>query len=551
MHLSALATAGIADLIARYRSAHATHHFVENAILLVGSVAATCCANVVVPLYFHHNMVLQRECRVPVWGNASTGERVTVRFAGQTKTATAGSAGTWRVELDPMPASVEPRQMTIAGANTIALNNVVVGDVWLCNGQSNMEYKFMWITNTYYDDSLTSANYPLLRYTDVTFDWRWTACTPASVDSFAVVAYFFGRDILLSLDQRVPIGLIDASAGGTRIEQWMKSQNGDMYRTYLAPMVGYALRGAAWYQGEANDVNAAQYRDLLSAMIREWRTEWGQGDFPFLIVQLPNFGALQTVPAESASTWSLIREAQMLNLAEPNAGMAITIDMAVDDAWDIHPLRKWMAGRRLALWARHSVYGQTGFTFSGPVFRSMRVAGNRAFLRFYHTGGSLVARGNQLNGFAICGADSQFVWAQASISGDSVEVTSPSVTSPVAIRYSWAMNPVGNLYNSAGLPASPFRTDGPQLPLGILDEVPTGVHESPPAVRELSHRAASGPWTQETFVLVDFRGRCVFRGSADTTPSAPGRTVGAGVYLVGCREEAPHSAVRTVIGQLP
>ena len=515
------------------------------AAFLILHLAPASTATIVLPIYFTNNMVIQRNIAAPVWGTAAANEQVTVQFGGQTKTARAAANGSWRILLDSMPASIVPRQMIISGTNTITLNNVVVGDVWLLNGQSNMEYKFMWITDNFYHDTLTNANYSLLRYTDVTFDWRWMACTPASADSFCVVGYYFGRDILLSLSQQVPIGLIDCSAGGTKIEQWMKSRNGDNYALYLRPLVGYGIRGMAWYQGEANDVNAAEYHGLLDTAIREWRAEWGQGDFPFLIVQLPNYGSQQTSPVEAAATWTLVREGQLMALAEPGTGLAVTIDMANVNPTDLHPLMKWIAGKRLALWARHMVYGQKGFAYSGPIFKSMNIRGNKAYLHFYHKGDSLVKQGATLGGFAICGSNNQYSWATAAIRGDSIEAYSSAVAAPVAVRYGWAMNPIGNLYNSAGLPASPFRTDGPQLPAGLFDEnderttaaaIPAG--GSPawghPVLRQ-SGRCSAILLTSsnEAPVLVtDATGRRVFRGRPDMNGVCRMQWHGPGVYLV-------------------
>ena len=229
-----------------------------------------------------------------------------------------------------------------------------------------------------------------------------------------------------------------------------------LYNGMIAPLVPYGVKGAIWYQGESNAGRPLQYRTLLPTMIRDWRSRFGVGEFPFLIVQLANFMGVQQQPAESG--WAELREAQLLTtLKDPRCGLAVAID--IGEANDIHPRNKQDVGARLALAARGIAYGQS-IEYSGPVFKSMEVAGGKARLRFEHLGGGLVAKGGgPLKGFAIAGADKRFVFAEATIDGDTVVVSSPQVSHPVAVRYGWANNPVCNLYNQAGLPASPFRTD--------------------------------------------------------------------------------------------
>lgn len=229
-----------------------------------------------------------------------------------------------------------------------------------------------------------------------------------------------------------------------------------LYNGMLAPLLPFAVKGAIWYQGESNAGRPAQYRTLLPTMIRDWRTRFGVGDFPFLVVQLANFMGVQQQPVEPG--WAELREAQLLTaLNDPHCGLAVTID--IGEANDIHPKNKQDVGARLALAARGIAYDQP-VEYSGPEFKSIAVSGGTARLRFEHLGGGLVARGGEpLKGFAIAGADKRFVFADARIDGDMVVVSSPAVREPVAVRYGWANNPVCNLYNKAGLPASPFRTD--------------------------------------------------------------------------------------------
>ncbi|MBI3110393.1 MAG: sialate O-acetylesterase, partial [Ignavibacteriales bacterium] len=230
-----------------------------------------------------------------------------------------------------------------------------------------------------------------------------------------------------------------------------------LYNAMLAPLLEYQIKGAIWYQGESNARRPLEYRDLFPALIRNWRSAWKQGDFPFLFVQLPNFMEPKRQPAES--DWALLRESQVSALSLPNTGMAVAIDIG---EWnDIHPLKKRDVGKRLALVAQSVAYGDEGVVSSGPVYQSMRIEGNRIILTFSHMGGGLsVNGGGDLRQFAIAGADKQFVWAQATIEGNEVIVWSETIEHPVAVRYAWADNPEGaNLYNSEGLPASPFRTD--------------------------------------------------------------------------------------------
>jgi sialate O-acetylesterase len=304
---------------------------------------------------------------------------------------------------------------------------------------------------------------------------RWTPCTPETVAPFSAVAYYFGRKLHEELD--VPVGLIRTCWGGSACEAWVEKavlESDERYQAILdrvekanpqhkayhlyngmiAPLIPYGIRGAIWYQGESNAGRAYQYRTLFPTMIENWRANWGEGDFPFYFVQLANFRQRKDEPDESA--WAELREAQSLTLSLPNTGQAVTID--IGEADDIHPRNKQDVGRRLARWALAKDYGKD-IVYSGPAYRSMKRVGNKIVLQFDHVGGGLIAKGDTLEGFAIAGEDRQFVWADATIEGDTVVVSSPSVEEPVAVRYGWADNPAANLYNQAGLPASPFRTD--------------------------------------------------------------------------------------------
>jgi sialate O-acetylesterase len=305
----------------------------------------------------------------------------------------------------------------------------------------------------------------------------WQQLSPDTVKDFTAVGYAFGK--ALRAARKVPVGLISTNYGGTPAEAWtrkaiieqdfpsiitsqrlasmpMTNPNaaGGLYNAMIAPLIPYAIRGAIWYQGESNAGRAWEYRTLFPAMIRNWREDWGQGDFPFLFVQLAPFMAIEQTPKESA--WAELREAQLLTLtSSKNTGMAVITDLG--DEKDIHPKRKREVGERLALAARKLAYGEN-ITYRGPEFRSITVRGSKAVVDFNYADGGLHANG-PLTGFAITGEDGKWVNADAEIHRKSVVVSSPQVKRPVAVRFGWANYPVVNLTNGAGLPASPFRTD--------------------------------------------------------------------------------------------
>jgi len=485
-------------------------------------------AEVKLPAIFADHMVLQQQLPVPVWGTADVDEKVTITFGEQAVAATADARGKWAVKLKPLAASERPGNLVVSGKNTITLSDVLVGEVWFCSGQSNMDLPVKSAANP--DAEIAAANYPNLRlYTmekttaenplpDV--PGKWAACSPASAGDFSACAYYYGRELQAAL--KVPVGLIHGSWGGSKVEWWTSSatlaatpeakpildfwtqvmadwpqrkarfdksladwqkaadqakkagklepkkptpggyypgslfQPSSLYNGMISPLLPFAMRGVIWYQGESNRDWPLQYRTTFPAMIRDWRQSWGEGDFPFLYVQLPNFLPRQTDPGDS--NLALLREAQLMTLEKvPNVAMAITID--IGDADNIHPKNKQEAGRRLALAGLALAYKQN-VVDSGPLFQAMKVEGPAIRVTFKETAGGLVAKdGGVLKGFAIAGDDRHFVWADAKIDGDSVIVSSAAVAKPVAVRYAWADTPDCNLYNSAGLPAAPFRTD--------------------------------------------------------------------------------------------
>ena len=527
------------------------------------------------PLFGDH-MVLQQGMNLPVWGTADAGEKVTVTVGTTTGTATTGADGKWIVKLAPLKSGNTPMTMTVAGKNTLTFSDVLIGEVWVCSGQSNMEFGMTMRPKP--QDEITAANVPLLRLfttpkipsltpvselTDAPknpMQAHWVVCTPDTVakagtwGGFTAVGYFFGREIQKSTGG--PVGLIESSWGGTPAQAWtpadalaknpalkiysdgyasaaaaadknkadypakkaefdaaMAKWNQEvkpafdksmadwktdadqakaagqpipprpvastpppkppadptggpntsttLYNGMISPLIPYGIKGVIWYQGESNAGQAELYRVLFPTMITAWRENWGEGDFPFLFVQLAGFGG--------GGLWPVLRESQLKTLSLPKTGMASAVD--VGDPKNIHPGDKLDVGLRLALAAKHIAYGQN-VVYSGPIYDKMKVEGNAIRISFTQVGGGLVigappsyAPGltppptDKLVGFVIAGADKKFVPAEAKIEGNEVVVSSPEVPSPVAVRYAWEAVPPMNFYNKEGLPASPFRTD--------------------------------------------------------------------------------------------
>lgn len=453
--------------------------------VLLGAAAAQ--AGVKPNNLFSDGMVLQQGTKVPVWGTARDGEIITVEFADQEATTTAKN-GQWKVVLGPLKASATPDTMVIRGDYTVRIRDVLVGEVWIASGQSNMQWPISRSAEP--ESTIAGAKDEQLRL--ITVPRRgadapesdpqaaWVHCTPDTTPEFSAVAYHFGRALRAAL--KVPVGIISTNFGGTPAEAWTarsyleghpelkellkitdrkQSNPSVLYNAMIAPLVPFAIRGAIWYQGESNAGNferSKEYRTLFPTMIKSWRDAWGQGDFPFLFVQLAPFMDKTDVPTDTA--WAHLREAQLLTLkASPRTAMAVITDLG--DEKDIHPKQKKPVGERLALAARKLAYGED-LVYSGPLLRSMKVEGNNAILSFDHVGGGLVAKDGPLTGFTIAGADGKFVNAKAEIQGDTVVVSSDETPEPKAVRFGWANYPIVNLYNKEGLPASPFRTDAPE-----------------------------------------------------------------------------------------
>lgn len=478
------------------------------------------------PSIFSSHMVLQQKHANPVWGKGNPGAVLTITFGTESQEVTVGADGKWQTTLKPKKADGEVFTLRVAdGAESLYFEDILMGEVWVCSGQSNMQWTVKDSSNA--EAEVAAANYPNLRLfyvkrttaetpqEDCPTDHQWLACTPESVPNFSAVAYFFGRDLHQALS--VPVGLIHTSWGGTPSESWTsaeaaaaepafapiierwnqivadyptakaafdtamadwqaKKDKGEatdqdkprapmgpdsphrissLYNAMINPLLPYGIKGAIWYQGESNAGRAFQYRTIFPAMIQDWRAAWNEGDFPFYFVQLANFMDRKEEPVADDS-WAELREAQTMTLSLPNTGMASAID--IGEAKDIHPKNKQEVGRRLALWALNKDYKQRSTVPSGPLYKSHEVgADGKVSITFEYAKG-LNFKGEPV-GFMIAGEDKKFVWAKAEIQGKKVVVWSDEVPNPHSVRYGWQANPAVSLYNGAGLPASPFRTD--------------------------------------------------------------------------------------------
>ena len=512
-----------------YRRIHTSRGvFFAFSLLLVSGLGGAGFGDVSLPAIIGDNMVLQRGMEAPIWGWAEPGERVTVGVSWRDRKwdTVADGNGKWVVKITP-PKSVGPHEMTVSGKTAITIANILIGEVWVCSGQSNMEmavgrFRSFKTGVLNYEAEVASANYPDIRLFTVAKKFAnepqsdcsgsWSACSAKTVAPFSGVAYFFGREVHRRIG--VPVGLIFTSWGGTVAEAWTRHEvlagddefrpilerfdNGwgeylgamkdyddrlgewlkDAEKTYgqnkravdepgkpksplgknspsrlyngmIAPLIPYGIRGAIWYQGESNASRAHQYRRLFPAMIRNWRDDWGQGEFPFYYVQLAPFRYGDEPRGVE------LREAQLKALAVANTGMAVTMD--IGNVTDIHPANKQDVGKRLALWALAKTYGQKGIVYSGPLYKSMKVEGDRVRLSFEHVGGGLVIKCG--GDFVIAGEERKFVEAKAQVDGDTIVVWSKQVAKPIAVRYAWKNDTEGSLFNVDGLPSSSFRTD--------------------------------------------------------------------------------------------
>ncbi|MDF7801079.1 sialate O-acetylesterase [Pontiellaceae bacterium B1224] len=518
-------------------------------------VAGSVVADVRMGTLFSDGMVIQRDTLAPVWGWAEPGEKIEVSTSwGAKSAAKAGADGAWQVLLKT-PAAGLGHTITVAGANSITVEDVASGDVWLCGGQSNMDFNMQGISRNarepeyqpvadYVRTEMQSARDPMLRHIEVKqttspfekkydFTGQWVSVSPETNPNITCTGYFFGRELRKNLPD-VPIGLLECAWGGTRVQPWISKatyladpekaayfkgeqealkmrleawsaeEAKDQYEAALAKwtaagkkgskprmkadpsndkqhpatlhngmvsaVVPFAMKGVIWYQGESNaGYMRAEYQDYFSTLIRSWRTEWNRGDFPFYYVQLAAYKAPNDEPLDD-NGWAEICDQQRRCLKQPNTGMAVTTD--IGEAKDIHPRNKVDVGRRLAFWALEKDYNIDLPAHSGPLYQSHSVEGNKFLITFSETGSGLmvgdkhgldatVAVDEPLARFQITGSDRNWKWADVKIvSENSIEVSHPDISSPIAVRYAWSENPAGaNLYNKEGLPASMFTTE--------------------------------------------------------------------------------------------
>lgn len=509
------------------------HRFLPVSSFLALCLIGQAWAEVRLPSHFSDHLVLQRDAALPIWGTADPGEEVVVTFQQQEQKTTAGDDGRWSVHLAKTPAG-GPYELTVQGKNTVTLKDVLVGEVWLASGQSNMDFTVAKTEKYYFAgtkdeaEEVAAANHPQLRM--FTADWTmraepqrdvegaWKVCTPENVREFSAVAYFFARALQRELG--VPVGILTSTYGASTAEAWMsrealateaalqprlekldaavnafaadptiaagyarasqrweekaaeakaagqklprRPKNPDpvqdqhnatvLYNGMIAPLIPYAIRGAIWYQGESSVNDAPVYPLLQSTLIRDWRTRWGAGDFPFFYVQLASNHAPKPEPGNSRL--ASFREAQRKGLAVANTGMAVTID--IGDEKNVHPSNKQDVGARLARLALAKTYGKP-VESSGPVLESVEAEGSTLRLKFAHCEKGLVAKDGALKHFAVAGKDGKWKWAEARIDGQTVVLSCAEIEAPIQVRYAWADHPEGcNLTNAEGLPAGPF-----------------------------------------------------------------------------------------------
>ncbi|MCA9105616.1 MAG: sialate O-acetylesterase [Pirellulaceae bacterium] len=455
-------------------------------LLLAGTSAM---AETKLPAVLSDHMVVQRGKPIQVWGWDDPGTEVTVSLGDETRTAKADDNGRWAVQLEARQAG-GPHEIKVVGSSERTLTDILIGDVWLCSGQSNMEWTVAGSDNA--QAEIAAADHPTIRHIKIPHvpsaepqsdvgSPGWTVCGPSTVGEYTAVGYFFARHIQTEVD--VPIGLIGSNWGGTRIEPWIPPQGFQsipelkditdqldnfpsvndqgqvnhqtplaLYNGMISPLLPYEIRGAIWYQGESNNGEGMLYHHKMRALINGWRDLWHNDDLPFYFVQLAPFRYGR--PDQLPGIW----EAQTATLEVPHTGMAVTTDITM--LQDIHPRNKQDVGKRLALWALADSYGKTDLVYSGPLYREMKTDGNKVVLHFDHVGSGLKSLdGEALTWFTIAGEDGNFVEAKAEIAGDTVVVWADGVAAPKAVRMGWHEEATPNLGNAEGLPASPFRTD--------------------------------------------------------------------------------------------
>lgn len=451
--------------------------------LLYIFMALSLKANIRLPNILSSNMVLQQQSKTKLWGWAAPGEKIKIRCSWDNSFIETSADGNARWEVDVHTSKAGgPYTITFQGYNRIQLENILIGEVWLCGGQSNMEYSYNQGISSIRDEfkqlsklKIRFFNIPKTtsRTPQDNVEGQWTVCDTLSIKAFSAVGYYFAR--YLNEDLNVPVGVISSNWGGTPAETWtpvdLVENNKELkqaadkktpspwsprapgyaYNAMIAPLVNYGISGSIWYQGEANKNNALSYAGLMDTLIAAWRKDWRK-DFPFYYVQIAPYRY------DTYNVGALIREAQTKNLSIPKTGMVVVSDL-VGDTLDIHPKNKKDVGLRLANLALAETYGIKKEGSKSPVFSSFSIGGGHVEINFLYAQAGLVLRGQQPKEFYIAGADRVFYPASVKIKGNKILVSGKQVKTPVAVRYQFSNAGIGNLFSKSGLPAAPFRTD--------------------------------------------------------------------------------------------
>lgn len=448
---------------------------------------------------FNDHAVFQRDKPIPVWGWSQPGQMIAVTFGKETALTETDKEGHWMVKLPPQKAG-GPYTLSVVGESVVEVTDILVGEVWVCSGQSNMGMSVRGSLNA--QKEMADANYPQLRLFRAELAvagkpqkntrGSWFVCSPKTVGSFSGAAYFFGRELHQTL--KVPVGLIQSAWGGTRIEPWitkaaleqsaklkalvpslsrfekvarqvprggrqsaafrLRQRPTMLYNAMIHPLIPYGIRGAIWYQGESNVGDGGGYCEKMKALIEGWRKAWDQGDFPFYYVQIAPFWAYGK---RKPGNYSKLCDDQRRALSIPNTGMAVTSD--IGDLKDIHPKNKQAVGKRLALWALAKTYGEKDLVYSGPLFKGATVEVDKIRISFDYTSKGLTTRdGKDPNWFEVAGKDGVFHPAQAKIEGQTVVIQSDKVKEPLTVRFGWHCEAIPNLMNQEKLPASCFMS---------------------------------------------------------------------------------------------
>jgi len=454
-------------------------------------------AKIKLPALFTDNMMLQQKSNAPMWGWAEKNANVTIKASWSTKICKtkADDSGKWKTELQTPsfggPFTIE----VLEGAEKVVIKNVLIGEVWLCSGQSNMEMPLKGFPGQPVRNGneiivkSTNKNIRLITIPRATvlqpldnFEGKWEVASPKSTANFSATAWYFGS--LLQEVLQVPVGLIHVSYGGSSMEAWMNQEMlkdfasakipttkeelakdpnrvpTTLFNGMLSPVIGYGIKGCIWYQGESNYERANEYTALMKKMVSSWRALWKQGDFPFYFAQIAPFNYASFHPKDYLEKYSsaYLREAQLKASKEiPNAGLAVLMDVGEEN--NIHPTDKEKGGNRLAFQALSKTYGVEGFEFESPKYKSMEIKDNSVTVSFDDVPNGITSYGKEVNGFEIAGEDKVFYPAKAEVRRKSVVLTSDKVAKPVAVRYLWKDFVKAELFSNGGLPMSSFRTD--------------------------------------------------------------------------------------------